>query len=50
MKVCCKLAKELYGLSKVYQICPICEHVYCNEYPDFTLQCECGKYPLIKAK
>ena len=49
MKRCCKRAKKLFGMNRIYIKCPKCNHIYCDEYPDFTLECKCGLMPLKKA-
>jgi len=49
MKKCCKEAKKLFGINRDYKKCPLCEHIYCDEYPNFTYKCKCGFMPLIKA-
>jgi len=48
-KKCCKRNKKFFGKHRVYHKCPICKHIYCDEYPEFTLRCKCEKMPLKKA-
>ena len=48
IKKCCKQAKKSFGKERTYLKCSKCNHIYCDEYPKFTLECKCGKMPLIK--